>query len=98
MVHDGKAIPTFYHIHNGQSETTQNINPRIINANYDKPPQRVLEHYLHHEIPYVRNGDFFLYAELFDKLYSSFNKWSEEFKIEGKPFVFPDPEKFETPL
>ncbi|MCJ7559258.1 hypothetical protein MUO79_01405 [Candidatus Bathyarchaeota archaeon] len=96
--HEGQSVPTFYHIHNGQSETTPNINPRIINANHDKPPQKILEHFSRSEVPYVRNGDFFLYAELFDKLYSSFKKWSGELTIDGRPFVFPDSKKFVTAL
>ena len=96
--HEGKPIPTMYHIHNGLSETNPEINPRVINANHDFPPEKVAELFSRGQVPNLRNGDFFLYSDLFDKLYSSFNQWSRLLSIEGRPFVFPDPKKFANPL
>jgi hypothetical protein len=96
--YQGQSVPTFYHIHNGQSEVYPHINSRIINANHDLPPQRVLDNFRMRQIPYIRNGDFFLFSDLFDNLYSSFNQWSNEITIDGRPFVFPDVNKFATPL
>jgi len=57
-------LPTFWHIHNGQSERYQNINPTIVNANNDIPPQTVREELARAERIQnedwliVRNGDF----------------------------------------
>jgi hypothetical protein len=93
--HEGRAVPTFYHIHNGQSETAPNINPRIINANYDLPPLRVLRFFSHSTFPYVRNGDFFLYAKLFDSLMGAFGDFRILLgEVYNQPFLFPDPSKF----
>jgi hypothetical protein len=89
--YQGRTVPTFYHIHNGQSETYPNINPRIINANHDLPPQRVLELFSQRRIPHVRNGDFILYTQIFDRLYQLFNQFPNRLR-------FPDPTKFESPL
>jgi hypothetical protein len=97
--HEGKPLPTFYHIHNGQSETTSNINPRIINANYDLPPERVLYHFAKSESPYVRNGEFFLYTALFQNLRIAFRQFEDLLrKATGSPFIFPDLTKFSDPL
>jgi len=97
--HAGKPIPTLYHIHNGQSETNPEINPRIINANYDLPPEKVLAHFSKSEFPYLRNGDFFLYATLFDNLHTAFEEFGGLLeKITGSPFVFPDLSKFSDQL
>jgi len=59
---EGQRLPAFYHIHNGQSERFQNINPRIVNANLDFPPQPSPTR------PYItRNGDFqTVYAPFFE--------------------------------
>lgn len=97
--HEGKPLPTFYHIHNGQSETTPNINPRIINANYDLPPEKVLNHFAKSESPYVRNGEFLLYTSLFHNLRIAFGQFEDLLrKATGLPFIFPDVTKFSDPL
>ena len=64
----GNQVPTFYQIHNGQSEVYPEINPRIINANQDLPPQEVLDLFAKNLAPHVRNGDFIFYAILFNTL------------------------------
>lgn len=97
--HEGKPLPTFYHIHNGQSETAPRINPRIINANYDFPPEKVLKHFSKSEFPYVRNGEFFLYTALFDNLQTAFRQFGDLLrKASGSPFIFPDLTKFSDRL
>jgi len=70
--YQGNPTPTFYHIHNGISQTLSargiTVNPEIVNANHDLPPemaQRILSAggmYL------TRNGDFTIYAALFQHL------------------------------
>jgi hypothetical protein len=93
--YEGNPVPTFYHIHNGQSETTPNVNPRIINANYDLPPEKVLGFFAHPAFPYVRNGDFFLYAKVFDSLMSAFGDFRNLLRnVYDAQFLFPDPSKF----
>lgn len=95
MEYRGNPVPTFYHIHNGQSETTPNINPREINANYDLPPARVLDLFSDSRIPHVRNGDFPLYAQLFDSLMGAFGDFRNLLgQVHNQPFLFPDPSKF----
>jgi hypothetical protein len=92
--HERRVVPTFYHIHNGQSETTLHINPRIINANYDLPPAKVLDFFAQSYSPYVRNGDFFLYAKLFDSLMNAFGDFRSLLRqVYDEPFLFPDPSK-----
>ena len=94
----GKSIPTFYHIHNGQSEVYPNINPKILNANQDFPPDRVLELFSRNIAPYVRNGDFHIYSLLFHGLDALFRQESERIRQIYGEFQFPDPSKFATPL
>jgi len=53
--HEGEPIPTMYHIHNGLSETTPKINPRVINANHDFPPKKVAELFSRGQVPNLRN-------------------------------------------
>jgi len=97
--HNGNPVPTFYHIHNGKSETTPNINPRIINANHDLPPERVLHHFSRREYPNVRNGEFRLYTILFKNLKDAFELFKDLLRERhGIPFIFPDITKFPEPL
>lgn len=96
--HQGRPVPTFYHIHNGQSEVYPNINPRIINANQDFPPQRVSELFSQGIAPHVRNGSFFLYSALFHNLYELFTQLEDRLRTEDRSFRFPDPDKFTNRL
>jgi len=58
-----------------------------------------LTHFSKSEIPNLRNGDFFLYATLFDNLRISFRQFGNLVeKITGSPFVFPDLSKFSDRL
>jgi len=94
----GQNVPTFYHIHNGQSEIYKNINPRIINANHDLPPDEVIRLFSKNMAPHVRNGDFQLYSIIFNNLTNLFDEFYKKIRIGGRPFVFPDIPKFEDPL
>jgi len=94
----GRIVPTFYHIHNGQSEVFDTINPRIINANHDLPPDEVLKLFRKNMAPHVRNGDFQFYSIIFNNLTSLFNEFYKKIRINGRPFIFPDIPKFEDPL
>lgn len=67
--YDGKALPSFYHIHDGTSTTLQDrgiiVDPSKFNANHDVPPVEFMN-----SIPYearfmIRNGDYRFYAQLF---------------------------------
>jgi len=94
----GNQVPTFYHIHNGQSEIYPEINPRIINANHDLPPQEVLDIFSKNMAPHVRNGDFMFYAIIFNTLSALFDQFYKKIRIGDTPFVFPNIPKFEEPL
>jgi len=89
-----QQVPTFYHIHNGQSETRPDINPRIINANHDLPPQKVLELFLERKYPNVRNGDFHIYSLLFRTILNQLMG----LRIEGRPFKILDSSKFNSKI
>jgi len=58
---NGKSTPTFYHIHNGMSRALASrgieINPSIVNANHDLPPNIVQEYFSKGMSILYRNGD-----------------------------------------
>jgi len=62
--------PALYHIHNGPSQALPhaNINPRLVNANPDRSPQA----YPPGQFYRTRNGDFRLYAIVFQALENLF--------------------------
>lgn len=91
--HEEHNVPTFYHIHNGQSEPYPTIDPTTINANQDFPPERVAELFSQGIAPHVRNGAFFLYSRLFNDLLPLITDLNNRHHIR-----FPDPEKFTNPL
>ncbi|MHA1972652.1 MAG: hypothetical protein ACTSW1_06660 [Candidatus Hodarchaeales archaeon] len=88
--YNGTQVPSFYHIHNGVSETYSNINPRILNANHDWPPNKVFKDFNDGIIPNIRNGDFLRYAQLFDSLWKTF----QQLKVAGSPVNIPSINKF----
>lgn len=70
--YQGNPTPTFYHIHNGISQALSargiTVNPAIINANHDLPPN-IAQQIIASGVAYItRNGDFTTYAQLFDHL------------------------------
>lgn len=70
--YNGVPTPTFYHIHNGistaLSERGITVNPAIINANHDLPPNVAQQILSTGGIYLTRNGDFQIYAALFQHL------------------------------
>jgi len=70
--YQGSPIPTFYHIHNGQSQALAargiTVNPTIVNANHDLPPNIVRQMLLSGRSAIIRNGDFTIYAALFQHI------------------------------
>jgi hypothetical protein len=79
--YEGKRMPTFYHIHNGRSESMQSrgieIDPAKVNANNDFPPDAVQKMMSRGLAILVRNGDFQIYAALFKHLDSFLRELSE---------------------
>jgi len=70
----GVPTPSFYHIHDGPSTTLQQrgitIDPYQVNPNHDIPPD-----IFQNCAPWItRNGDYELYATIFDLLEDFFNK------------------------
>ncbi len=76
-------LPAFYHIHNGPSQAlpAAPINPTLINANFDRPPQVYPPGVFYR----TRNGDFRLYAVVFQALENLFNYLGRQ------GFVIPHP-------
>jgi len=62
--HEGKRLPAFYHVHNGENQYFKDIDPAIMNANFDRPPHE----YGPNEAYLTRNGDTGLYTVLFNVL------------------------------
>ena len=78
--YNGIDTPTFYHIHNGISQALSargvTVNPTIVNANHDLPPS-IAQQALSKGIIYLtRNGDFTIYAALFQYLDAFLKKLS----------------------
>lgn len=82
--YEGEPTPSFYHIHDGQSEALQlrgiSINPRIFNANHDCPPQIFAQKYSG-EFYRTRNGDYLLYAQMWGLLESFFDRLQQHLGI-----------------
>ena len=62
--HEGNPCPCLWHIHNGISQQLpeKEINPLIVNANNDYPPER----YVREGSFIIRTGDFEPYARFFE--------------------------------
>lgn len=78
---NAEKLPVFYHIHNGRSQVLEarglQIDPRKINANLDFPPQRIPQG----QVYIWRNGDFQMYAQLFDVLGTFFQDLARRTRI-----------------
>ncbi len=84
--YQGRRTPSFYHIHNGQSERFSNIDPRLVNANHDYSPDFILNQFNQGVVPHTRNGAFQRYAQLFDTIINAIMRM----RINGQPIRFPD--------
>ena len=75
FITEGKeAVPCFWHIHNGLSQVLpkKKIDPHIVNANYDCPPEKYLEHEREGKGYQTTNGDYEPYARFFRKYLSTY--------------------------
>lgn len=72
----GQPTPSFFHIHDGPSDALSRrgitVDPTRFNANHDVPPEVYLESIAAGRAPVTRNGDYQLYAALFELLSSFF--------------------------
>lgn len=71
--YNGQPTPSFFHIHNGESQTLNSRgihveNPNIVNANHDFPPDIVQQFLAQGKAIVTRNGDFITYVQLFDHI------------------------------
>lgn len=82
--YNGRNYPDFWHIHNGRSERLEErdieINPYIINANHDIPPE-VMASLPQNALQLTRNGDIQIYAQIFDVLNLFFRNVEENFGV-----------------
>lgn len=69
-----RKVPCFWHIHNGVSQALpeKKIDFHIVNANFDCPPEKYLEHERKGEMYQTRNGDYVPYAQFFDQHLSNY--------------------------
>ena len=58
---NGNDLPCFWSIHNGFSQSNNELDPHIVNAHYDVPPQKFDE-----GTAIFRNGDIDVYSQFFD--------------------------------
>jgi len=81
--YNGRKTPTLYHIHNGISYVLDpqgtKIDPTIVNANHDLPPDEVQKKLSQGiELPLYRNGDWFLAARFFNLVGNFFDSLSKQ--------------------
>jgi hypothetical protein len=73
---NGRPTPSFFHIHDGPSEELTKrgitVDPTKVNANHDVPPQRANDIISRNGWYITRNGDYRLYAKLFQRIESFF--------------------------
>ena len=76
--YNGVPTPSFYHIHDGPSTVLQGrgitVNPYQFNANHDMPPNIFQQLAPHGGGLVTRNGDYQLYAQIFDLLDNFFQQ------------------------
>lgn len=79
-IYQGSHTPSFYHIHEGASTALQQrgitINPNQFNANHDVPPQIAVQFLAQGQSWITRNGDYQLYASIFQSLETMFQQLS----------------------
>jgi hypothetical protein len=80
---NGQKQPAFYHIHNGESTATdKKIDAKIINANFDCPPIKFLQHQQQKKTYITRNGDYEPYAVVSNMLKALVHEYLPAFKIQ----------------
>lgn len=81
---EGKKASCFWHIHNGMSQALpeKKLDPCIVNANYDCPPQKFLKFARLGAIYSTTNGDIEVYARFFRKYLTNYlRELRKEMKI-----------------
>lgn len=80
-MYNGERIPSFYHIHDGRSEVLETrdieITPNRFNANHDMPPKEFTRLISKGREYITRNGDYYMYVEIFEKLKELFCKYKK---------------------
>lgn len=75
--YQGRPTPSFYHVHDGPSTALLRrgitVDPHRFNANHDCPPQRYRALIDSGKMPITRNGDYQLYAQMFQLLEGLFS-------------------------
>jgi hypothetical protein len=76
--YNGVATPSFYHVHDGPSTVLSQrgieVNPNQVNANHDMPPDIFQQKRARGEGWITRNGDYILYAKIFELLEDFFHE------------------------
>lgn len=74
--HGSHNVPTFWHIHNGFSQALGigAVDPTIVNANHDCPPEKTIKLFEERRVYLTTNGE----IEVFNSLFSSLNKFIKE--------------------
>ena len=82
--HEGKRIPCLWHIHNGASQALPQkvLDPHIVNANYDCPPEKFLKLARPHETYITISGDIEAYVRFFGEYLTGYlNELGKEMGI-----------------
>lgn len=76
--YNGVPTPSFFHIHDGPSTSLEKrgiaVNPYQFNANHDMPPEIFQHNFSHDGFYTTRNGDYLLYANIFNLLKNFFRQ------------------------
>ncbi len=80
MEYKDEPVPCFWHIHNGISESLpdKKLDPSLVNANFDLPPDKVLKY---NKSAVINNGDYEAFTRFF-RVY--FQKYQKELRDEMK--------------
>lgn len=88
---EGKRVPCFLHIHNGFSQALREkeLDPHIVNANYDCPPKKSLELMKSGVIYSTTNGDIEICARFFRKYLGNYLQelWKERQIVVPLPHI-----------
>jgi len=68
-----EQVPCFWHIHNGISESLpdKNLDPHLVNANFDLPPEKVLKY---GQQAIIHNGEYEAFARFFHSYFQDYKK------------------------
>ena len=68
-----EQVPCFWHIHNGISDSLpdKKLDPRLVNANFDLPPEKVLKY---GKRALIHNGEYEAFARFFHSYFQDYQK------------------------